>query len=410
MFLLSKYKKAFQILGFISAAFLFGFLIYHFFFRSISAPLETLPTGTSTPGSRLPQAGGSSGQAGVGEGGSGILETGGISEQKGDNIANGGLTKTQLLSSEESFGQKLAQDGSIEFYNKKDGRFYRLDSDGESQALSDKVFYDVQNVYWAPVGDKAILEYPDGANILYNFKTEKQVTLPSHWQDYDFAPTGDQVVMKSMGTDASNNWLAIANDDGTGSKAIEPLGENGDQVFPSWSPNKQSVALYVESTGLNQQEVIFIGLNNENFTAMTIEGRGFKYLWSPRGDRLLYSIFSSASDLKPVLWAANAQSESIGSGRKNLQVETWADKCVYADAESVYCAVPDKIEEGAGLYPELGNSTPDKVYLVNTYTGLKKLIAIPEIPVSMHNLMLSENGRNLYYSDPAGKIYKIRLE
>jgi len=30
-----------------------------------------------------------------------------------------------------------------------------------------------------PNKEKAILEYPDGANILYNFKTQKQVTYQS---------------------------------------------------------------------------------------------------------------------------------------------------------------------------------------------------------------------------------------
>lgn len=409
MFSFQNNKKIFQIAGFLLAALFFGFLIYYFFFRTITPAPVTAPTATSTPAGRLPGAGEGTGQITPGQGGTGALEPG---LPKADEIARGGLTEAGLISEAPSLGQTLAPDGAgIQYYNKADGRFYRIDSDGQAKFLTDQVFYQVQNIYWDPAGEKAILKYPDGANVLYDFSAKTQVTLPSHWEDYDFSPGGDKIVMKSMGLNENNRWLAIANPDGTGAKALEPLGENGGQVYPSWSPNKQSVAMFTESTGFDQQKIYFVGLNDENFKALTIEGRGFKYLWSPKGDRLLYSIYSSATDLKPSLWAANAQGEAIGSGRKNLNVQTWADKCVFdSDNETAYCAVPDQIEEGAGIYPDMANATPDKLYQINTYTGMKKLLAIPDQSVSMRNLVLTENGRNLYFSNPDGKIYKIKLK
>jgi hypothetical protein len=409
MFSFENNKKMFQIAGFLLAALFFGFLIYYFFFRPITPAPATTPTASSTPSGRLPGAGEGAGQITPGQEGTGALEPG---LPKADEVAHGGLTKAGLISEAPGLGQTLAPDGaSIQYYNKADGRFYRIDSEGQAKILSDQVFYEVQNIYWDPAGEKAILKYPDGANVLYNFSTKGQVTLPSHWEDYNFSPAGDKIVMKSMGLNENNRWLAIANPDGTGAKALEALGENGDQVYPSWSPNKQSVAMFTESTGFDQQKVYFIGLNNENFKALTIEGRGFQHLWSPKGDRLLYSVYSSTTDLKPSLWVTNAQGEAIGSGRKNLNVQTWADKCVFdSDNETAYCAVPDQIEEGAGIYPDMANATPDKLYQINTYTGMKKLLAIPDQSVSMHNLILTENGRNLYFSDPDGKIYKIKLK
>jgi len=142
-----------------------------------------------------------------------------------------------------------------------------------------------------------------------------------------------------------------------------------------------------------------------------IEGRGFQPQWSPEGDQLLYSVYSSKNDLKPMLWIVNAQGENIGTGRKSLNVETWAEKCTFANNSDLYCAVPEKLDEGAGLFPELAKNTTDRLYKIDTKTGLKKLIAIPDEKYNMSNLIISENGNNLYFTDETTKrIYKIQLQ
>ncbi|MFA6393918.1 MAG: hypothetical protein WCW25_03560 [Patescibacteria group bacterium] len=407
-----KNNKIFQISAFLLVAFFFGFLIYNFFFKSISEPPPSGLIGTSTPGAKLPETEPGSGTNIAGTGGDTRLQPEqGSGELPADEIARGGLTQSEALSPAGGMGQKLAGDGlSLLQYNSLDGRFYRLDQNGKLEPLTDKVFHEVKDIYWAPEGEKAILEYPDGANILYNFKDNSQTTLPAHWEDFDFSPSGDEIVMKSLGTDGSNRWLAVASADGSKARALEALGNEEDRVYPSWSPNKQSIAMFTESTGFDEQKVYFVGLNNENYKALTITGRGLKFLWAPDGGRLLYSVYSADSDLKPALWAANAKGEAIGSGRKNLNISTWADKCVFSDSENVYCAVPEKLEEGSGLYPELSDASPDALYQVNIYTGQKKLVARPETETSMRNLIITENGRYLYYSDPEGKTFKMRLK
>jgi len=192
---------------------------------------------------------------------------------------------------------------------------------------------------------------------------------------------------------------------------IEPLGENEASVYPSWSPNNQSVAMYTEGIGFDRQELFFIGLNNENFKSMVVEGRGFQSKWSPDGAQLLYSVYSSANDLKPMLWMANASGESIGSGRRSFGLETWADKCVFASGTNLYCAVPEKLEEGAGLFPEMAKNTQDRLYSIDVQTGLKKLVAIPDGKYNMSNLIISDNGYYLYFTDETTKkLHKINLK
>lgn len=408
-----KYKRLFLIIGFVIVILILGYLLYAVFFKP-SAP-ETAPTNlatTTAPGG-LPISPKGPGQIITPAPSTGLPDRG---EEGGgrqaSEVANGGLTKTTEINNAESLGATLgANNSDVQFYNKSDGKFYRLDKNGSAAALSEKVFHAAQNIKWSPTKNEAIVEYPDGSNIIYNFSAKKQITLPKHWKDFDFSPNGNEIVTKSLGLDPNNRWLAVSNEDGSKVKAIEALGENESIVYPSWSPNNQTIAMYTKGVDFDRQEVFFVGLNNENFKSLTVEGRGFQYKWQPSGNQLLYSVYSSKNNLKPMLWLDNARGESIGSARRSLNVETWANKCSFASDKDLYCAVPEKLEEGAGLFPELAQNTRDQLYKIDTQTGLKKLIAVPDGSYNMSNLIISNGEEYLYFTDETTKkIYKIKLK
>ncbi len=408
-----KYKKIFIALGFILIVFILGYLLYALFFKPSPAPvILDEPTATSTQGG-LPVA-----KPGTGQTTPSGQPIGGFPQgaeqpiSQGNAIALGGLTETLELNQVPSLAATLSANGNdLQYYNKQDGKFYRLTKDGQASLLSDTVFHEVEKITWSPDKNKAILEYPDQAKIIYDFKNNQQISLPKHWEDFGFSPDGSKIVLKSMANDPDNRWLAIINNDGTSAQRIAALGDKDDTVYPSWSPNNQTVAMYTEGVSYDQQKVYFVGLNNENFKSLTIEGRGFEPKWTPKGDRLLYSVYSSSSDLKPELWIANAQGENIGAGRNKLDVQTWADKCVFSGATEIYCAVPESLEEGAGLFPDLAKSTKDNLYKIDTQTGLKKLIAIPDGDFTMSDLIVSDNGYYLYFTDAnTGRINKIKLK
>ena len=409
-----KYKKFFIVIGFILIVFILGYLLYALFFKpspTPSTPIKEEPIATSTQGG-LPVA-----QPGTGQTTSSGQPIEGLPGEtgqttKGSVIASGGLTQTAELNQVPSLAATLSTNGNdLQYYNKQDGKFYRVTKDGQASLLSDTVFHEVEKITWSPDKDKAILEYPDQSKIIYDFNSNKQISLPKHWEDFNFSPDGSKIVLKSMADNTDNRWLAIINNDGTSAQKIAALGDKNDTVYPSWSPNNQTVAMYTEGVDFDQQKVYFVGLNNENFKALTIEGRGFEPKWSPSGNNLLYSVYSSSSDLKPELWIANAQGESIGTGRNKLDIQTWANKCTFSSATEVYCAVPENLEEGAGLFPDLANGTKDNLYKIDTQTGLKKLIAIPNGDFTMSNLVISDNGYYLYFTDAnTEKINKIKLK
>ena len=407
-------KKIILIIIFLLTIVIIGFFIYTAFFKQTiitTKPNEKIATTTTTTSGGLPTAGEGGAQI-VEEGGEGLaLEKEITTKNKPDEKALGGVTKTTAINESPSLAPTVSNNGKdVQYYNKDDGKFYKIDDDGNIKTLSDKVFHDIEKITWSPKKSKAILEYPDGANIIYDFDTKKQITLPKHWEEFDFSNNGNQIVMKSIGLDPENKWLAIANDDGSRSRPIERIGENADSVYPSWSPNNQSIAMYTKGVDFNRQKIYFVGLNDENFKSTTVEGRGFQHIWSTKGDKLLYSVYSSDTELKPKLWIVNAEGEQIGSNRKSLDIETWAEKCVFTDNRNLYCAVPKNLEKGSGLFPEMAKNTNDNLYKIDINTGQKQLIAIPDGDYNMSDLMLTNNGENIFFTNSkTGLIHKIEL-
>ena len=418
----SKFKKIALILGFLIIVFLLGILIWNTFFRK-DQPTITPPTEIIIdPITGLPISPEGEGQIIVDEEGRPITPSPDIEIQPQaptivpgqivNPTASGGLTQTETLVTSSTLNPTLGRDGgSIQFYDRSDGKFYTIDSNGNLVALSNRVFHNVQDIVWAPNKTKAVLEYPDGNKIVYDFASEKQVTLPKHWEDFSFSSDSSKLVNKSLGLDPDNRWLIMSNSDGSQSRAIEFIGTNDEYVIPSWSPNNQSIAMYTRGLDFNRREVFFVGQHNENFKSTIIEGWGFDPLWSENGDKLLYSVYSPQNELKPNIWIVNAVGDDIGINRKNLQLETWAEKCTFASNTDVYCAVPRELPEGAGLFPEIADRVADDLYKINIQTGQKELIAIPDINFNISGLMVDTNQNYIFFTDKAtGRIHKIQLQ
>lgn len=419
-----KYKKIIMFIVFLVLIVLLGYLLWRTFFRSITPS-------NNTPGNEPGNIGGLSlsdtGQPGFSTStGDGRLDTGGNTNINGQttnppldapsgneasNLAVGGITKVSSVTKDPVLDPMMGSDNQLRYYDKNDGKFYKLDSSGKLVALSDKVFHQVQDVTWSTNGSQAILTYPDGSKINYNFDTKKQVTLPSHWEDFSFSPSGSSISAKSIGDDIENRYLITANSDGSKAVSLSAIGKNADDVYPIWSPNNQAAAMYTRGVDFNRQEVFFVGLNGENFKSTIINGRGFDPQWSDNGDKLLYSVYSSDTNMSPALWIVDAQGDNIGQNRTSLGLNTWASKCSFATNTEVYCAVPVNLPEGSGLFPELADKTTDNLYKIDVATGSKKLIAIPENASNISSIMVASGQTVLYFTDKTtGKIYSIQLK
>jgi len=409
-------KRLLLIAGFIASVFAIGFALYFMFFRSTPTTQETTPQteGELPSVGTLPSAG--EGAPSTTEG----TQEGAGALPQASAIAAGGLTQTTSLTSSEVSAATLSSDGkNMNFYNKSDGRFYSISKSGEIVKLSDKTFPEIENVSWNRNAEKAVLEFPDGSNVVYDFEKETQVTLPKHWQDFSFSPTSDQLEAKSIGLDPNNRWLVVANDSGSNIVPVQELGENGDKVEVSWSPNDQVIgfadtsSVLGESTpgGIDRKIIYPIGKNKENFKGLVLEGNGFIPSWSPDGRKLLYSVYGEYSSNKPLLWITDATSSSMGENRKNLSLNTWADKCSWFSGTEIYCAVPQNLPDNAGFQPSLYETLPDSVYKINVTTGQTTLVAIPETDKTMKQVSVSKDGTSLYFTNAiTGQLELIKLK
>ncbi len=418
----SKFKKIILILGFIALVILIAFFIWNTFFKKSLSPDPIILGPDGVPIDGLP----------ISPEGPGIIiddptrpiidpspdvqtqpvPISGDTSAPVSSIASGGLTRSETLVSSPTLKATLSKDGSsMQFYNQVDGKFYMVNDKGDLIPLSDKVFHNVQNIDWAPNKTKAVLEYPDGNKIIYDFSSAKQVTLPKHWEDFSFSPDSSKLVNKSLGVDPGNRWLIISNSDGSQSRAIEYIGTNDKNIIPSWSPNNQSIAMYTRGVDFDRREVFFVGQNGENFKSTTIEGWGFEAQWSESGDKILYSVYSPKDELKPKLWIVNASGDNIGVNRTNLQLETWAEKCSFANNNEVYCAVPRELPEGAGLNPSLALNSFDDLYKINISTGQKELIATPDSAFNISSISVTKDQKTLFFTDyVSNKLHKINLQ
>lgn len=403
-------KKIALIVLFIGVAAGMAFLLFKFFFAGApsTAPVTGTGGGATVGGGGLPTAG---------PGGGGTTVTGGQTGTPGLTpsgnipvVASGGPTAAPAVDAASVLSPSASGD-ALGYYNRDDGHFYRVLPDGSKISLSEKAFPSASDVKWSPQGDKALIEFPDQSKVIYDFTAQRQVSIPRHWEDVQFTGDGSTVIAKSMSLDPDSRWLVASAADGSGTKLIEPLGENGDKVTVSVSPDNAIVAFSdtADPVGFDSRDLLLIGQNGENLPALRVEGFGFIPEWSPDGDHLLYSAAAQRDSYLPTLWFVGANGNIVGSGRTNLGIHTWADKCTFSDADTVFCAVPDGLPEGAGLQRDIAIGVPDNLVRIDLKNGTSNIIGRPAEDTSISNLTVAEDGSRLFFTDDQGVLREMRL-
>lgn len=408
-----NWKKIGLIILFIAAIIILGLSLYYFFFRPIFGPSKpatenqnenqngNLPLSVNINGRIITVN--TNGQLPDSMNINDLINTG---SQISDLIPK---KETNLVIPNNALFVSSTGNGQFIYYNGADGKFYRVNSDGTQTLYNKETFFEVSNVTWSNDNSKAVLEYPDGSNIIYDFKNNKQITLPTHWEEFDFSPNNNQLVFKSIGLDEENRFLAVVNSNGSGAKTIEPIGTKENQFTATWSPNNQIVGTFSDASGLGRSEIYFIGLNNENYKTLIAEGLGFEGQWSPSGNRMLYSVYNNSTDYQPVLWIASAKPGVIGGNRQNIELNTWANKCTFASEARLLCAVPRELPYGAGIDQSIADSESDDIYEIDLETGAKTLIASPDGSNSIKQIIPVEGANYIMFVNQNNRVYKVEI-
>jgi len=404
-----SFRKILIGIGLVILAIGLGFGIYLTFFATApSEPVTSVPekTGTGLTTGGLPLSGIAEQKPGEETVTEGTGATTGLPQSQ--TVLSSSLTITPAQNT------TLSSDGNaMQYYDSISGLFYKVDTNGSLTPLSSKTFYQVQNATWSNDKNKAVLEYPDGSNIIYDFATDSQTTLPKHWEDFEFAPNNNKIIAKSIGTDPSSRWLVVSDTNGANAEAIYALGENADKVQIAWSPNDQVVGFSATgdaTTEFGTQEIYLLGKNKENLKSLKVPGFDFSAKWADEGDRVFYSVTSPNDGYKPTLWAVDASGENIGANAVKIGLNTWIDKCAVISGYRAYCAVPKSLDDGAGFDRRLGATSDDVFYLVDFRTGNKTFIAEPDTDYSVNQISVDANENYIYFTDTVtGALHKIEI-
>lgn len=405
-------KRIILIVAFVLSVVVFGWLLYYFFFRSL-IPGGPLTNGANINGEfPIPTNGNISIIGNENRNVSFPGFGGNIDITAPTEVAHGGLTKVIDVGTVPVQNFSSGAAGTF-YYDSAASQFFRLDGD-KAVALSDKKFFNVQNVTWTRAQDKAILEYPDGSNIVYDFKADKQITLPKELTDFSFDSSGENIAAKWIGTKRDENWLMTGNADGSGFRIIEPLGDRAHNVEVAHSPNNQVIALVRDPVDADSQEILPIGALGENFKSFTVDGLKFESRWAPTGNSLLYNVTTANNNYEPSLWLTSGTTQTLGASHTDLKLNTWASKCTFGSSgDTIYCAEPTSLPRGVGLYPELANGIPDAFYRIDLRSGQKIPLAFPvgsQAAYSAASLHLSPDESLLYFVDSVTqKVHALRL-
>ncbi|MGB0757676.1 MAG: hypothetical protein ACPGO5_04440 [Patescibacteria group bacterium] len=345
-----------------------------------------------------------------------LLDQGQVADQvQPDQIALGGDTQVNRLTSTDVLALNNSRFGDTRFYDADEGMFYRINEDGELELISDVIFNGVETVSWNKSGDQAILEFPDGSNIYYDFETGEQVTLPQQMTEFDFSYDGGQIAFEWYNEyDDQDNWIGVATPTGDTITFVEPIGDIGDRIQTQFSPDGRYIAMYQDSTSLDRQQVIPIGKFGENFKSFDVYGRGFESQWSPDGETMVYSVHSDATDRKPQLWVTSISGQDVGGTNTPIEVQTWAHKCSFGSGTDLYCAVPTELPDGVGWFPEFDDQYPDEFYKIDLTTGRQTKLANPvgnRNYYSASQIIVSEDESAIYFVDATtNDIFTIDLK
>ena len=412
------WKKVAIIIGFIAIVIIAAYFLYSLFFKGAETPpteLEKAIELGQLPGADVGvQPGIVPGEdiTGIGLPTEKITKIEALESFQADTIAQGGITKVTDLDYQANTSIQLDSSGNnLVSYQKETGEFYKITSTGEKKLLTERIYKDVENVAWAPKSDEVILEFPDGSNVLYNFQSDKQISLPKDWTEFDFNKSGDKIGFKDLNNNPDYRWIGMANPDGSGQKYLEHLGTQYKRFEIDWSPTGDKIAQFNPGSSANSSQLLFVGQNGENFKSIDLHGYGVETQWTPDGTRILYSAHNVSTDHKPLLNIVNASGDTIGYDHQSLNLNTWAHKCTFESKDIVYCAVPKELPYAADFAPEIADTIPDYIYKVNLKTGAKSFVAEPEYDYTMEQLMVSEDGSSLFFTDKATQaLHSIKLK
>ena len=319
----------------------------------------------------------------------------------------------KAISQEPVLGPTIAGQ-KVKYYLKNNGYVFESTFDGsERTRLSSNILLNLLKVLWSPNKDKVIAVFEkDGLSkkYFYDYSTGLSTSLNGDIRWVSWSPTEDKIVYQYYNSQTEDNNISIANPDG--SQWTNILTTRMKNLIVEW-PDSGQVAIRTRPSGLAQSIVYTIDLATGDFQKIINKTYGLTVLWSPLGDKLLFSeTDNQGKNLK--LKIADFNKQAI----QELDFVTLPEKCVWSqDNRTLFCAIPKVISNLATLpddyYKQL-ISFADDFWLINMDIGEKNRIYAStgeeELSYDAQQMLLSPlEDYLLFINKKDGLLYSLEL-
>lgn len=288
----------------------------------------------------------------------------------------------------------------IKYYSAANGNTFQSDFDGSGLTrISSNILTGLLKILWSPDKDKVIAVFEDKGQIkkyFYDYQTQKSTLLNKNIRYLTWSTNENKIAYQYYDSQTEDNNISIANPDGSQWKNI--LTTRMKNLIVEW-PSPDQLAIRTKPSGLAQSIVYTINLVTGDFQKVLNQTFGLTVLWSPLGDKLLFSeTDSQGKNLK--LKIADLGQQTI----KELNFVTLPEKCVWSqDNRTLFCAVPKNIPVTAVLPDDYYKGlTPfdDEFWRINLDLGEKIRIFSPlsqEATYDVKKLFISPQEDYLFF-------------
>ncbi|MAF20590.1 MAG: hypothetical protein CMI55_02825 [Parcubacteria group bacterium] len=278
-----------------------------------------------------------------------------IETTNGDQLTSG--SSNIKIISQEAILSPIIDGQKIKYYSATNGNVFESSFDGlEMNQVSSNILNNLSKILWSPNKDKIIAIFEENNQLkkyFYDYATGLSTPLDENIQWIAWSPEQDKIAYQYYNPQTEINNISTA--DPSVSQWNNILDTRMKNLIVEW-PSKTRVSIRTRASGLAQSVVYTIDLENNNLKKIVNETYGLTVLWSPLGDKLLFSETNKdGKNLK--LKIADLAKQTIDQ----LDFITLPEKCVWSqDNQTIFCAVPTKEIRSMTVLPD--DYYKDKIY------------------------------------------------
>lgn len=294
----------------------------------------------------------------------------------------------------------------ILFYKKDGGDLFAYSFNGDTkEKISNLTILGIMDAFWSPSKDRAVVLYLDDENIkgFLHQGSSTITTLPQNIKSVTWSQDAKTLAYLTL----QNDKIELILTDSSGGKPKTLFTTPIQDVKTSWV-TKDLFAFTTDASGFAEGFIFTLNRTSGVFKKILGPLFGLTSLWSEDGSRILTSSTNAAGkNIGMRVW------DDAGNMLFTVGIKTLTEKCVFANKDEAYCAVPNEIDKNITLPDDYfsGEFNPrDRLVYVNIKNEETREL-FNEGFFDMSNLVITQNQDYLFFVNRFdGTLWRIKLK